>query len=100
MYITRTRPLDYINSNPLPYVGGGFGLGFGGRFKMCHFTRSNVAIESSTDECPTLPPPLWIVSPRCSRALHGIQRRQQKKEDLLQIPQRLAVGRSSRMFEN
>jgi hypothetical protein len=43
-------------------------------FKTYHRTRSRVATESSTDECPTVPPPLWINIPRCSLTLAGIQK--------------------------
>ena len=54
--------------------GGGFGVrmgGGGGLFMTCHFTRSRVAMESSTDECPTLAPPVWMVLPRCSLTLQN-----------------------------
>lgn len=37
--------------------------------RICHRTRLRVATESSTLECPVVPPPLWIVMPRCSRTL-------------------------------
>jgi len=37
-----------------------------GLFKTCHRTRSSVAIESSTEECPSNAPPVWIDCPRCS----------------------------------
>jgi hypothetical protein len=44
--------------------------GFGGGFfsTKCR-TRSRVAIESSTEECPTEPPPFWISLFRCCFAL-------------------------------
>lgn len=37
-----------------------------------HRTSSIVATASSTEECPTVPSPDWIVLPRCSRTLPGI----------------------------
>ena len=44
---------------------------FFGLFRMCHRTRSRVAIESSTEEWPVDPPPVWIDIPICSFALIG-----------------------------
>ena len=38
-------------------------------FRTCHRTRSSVAIESSTDEWPVDPSPVWIDTPMCSFAL-------------------------------
>ena len=41
--------------------GGGFGVRIGGRgglFITCHFMRSRVATESSTEEWPTFAPPV------------------------------------------
>ena len=42
-------------------------------FIICHRTRSRVATESSTEEWPVDPSPVWIDIPRCSLALtsHG-----------------------------
>lgn len=44
-------------------------------FKMCHRTRLRVAMESSTEEWPVDPPPLWIDIPMCSFALAGHDQR-------------------------
>lgn len=57
--------------------GGGFGVrmgGGGGLFITCHFMRSRVATESSTEEWPTLAPPVWIALPRCSLTLRKVNK--------------------------
>jgi hypothetical protein len=40
-----------------------------GLFDRYHLTRSRVAMESSTDEWPTVPPPACMIFPRCSFTL-------------------------------
>lgn len=40
-----------------------------GPFRTYHRTRSSVAMESSTELCPTVAPPSWIDFPRISLAL-------------------------------
>ena len=51
-------------------AGGFFGSGL---FSTNQRTRSRVAIESSTDECPDVPPPVWMDRPNTSRVLVEIQ---------------------------
>ena len=64
---------------PEPEASPGNALLGLGLFKIYHRTRSNVAMESSTEECPTEPPPAWIKVPRCSFALFQITVQQHKQ---------------------
>lgn len=43
-----------------------------GLFNTYHRTRSNVAMESSMDECPSVGPPVWMTFPKCSFVLECI----------------------------
>lgn len=57
------------------YVQAGYesdvGVLFFTLFRTCHRTRSRVAMESSTEEWPDEPSPVWIEVPMCSFTLVG-----------------------------
>lgn len=67
------------NQDTVGVGAGSLGLGL---LSMKYRTRSRVAIESSRELCPTVPPPVWIVTPRCSFDLSGSVSIEAEKSDV------------------